>query len=395
MVTDEAATYDAVVELIPMLNREQNVGFNVFDVMHHGLHEKQVSNVFGWLLDANGTHHLGDAFQRVFVDSVNHQLVVADRFVSPRYTIRQEVNTSAAGDPADIADLVLASESESLVIENYVTSDGHGHNYHRYLTFSQSQGRRGAAVLLCRDEVTAQQTDGWEQAPVVTYRRLIDQLRDRLEHDLRYRRENPEAYSFIEQMHRKFSKGRTRMDDSQALNFVVALSRADQAGRLGEPDGTQAALAFADDLAEQARVRFEEGRQVLQRVKAAMKNYAAGPLLRQLVLAWGADTVQGVSANFRGIHQWSVNFQMAAPSDLREAPMSIKFGPSAWAANRADSGWTRRVAPALADYSHLFLARSGTGEIRQSSVTLQEVLDGLGPDDTRISDELIELFNGD
>ena len=25
--------------------------FNVFDVMHHGTHEKQLSNVFAWLLD--------------------------------------------------------------------------------------------------------------------------------------------------------------------------------------------------------------------------------------------------------------------------------------------------------------------------------------------------------
>lgn len=62
---------DLVTELLPVLSRSFGAPFNVFDVMHHGTHEKQLSNVFGWLLDTHGTHHLEDAFLRIFVDEVN------------------------------------------------------------------------------------------------------------------------------------------------------------------------------------------------------------------------------------------------------------------------------------------------------------------------------------
>jgi len=49
---------DLVTQLLPTLARSLDASFNVFDVMHHGTHEKQVSNVFRWLLDAEGTHGL-------------------------------------------------------------------------------------------------------------------------------------------------------------------------------------------------------------------------------------------------------------------------------------------------------------------------------------------------
>lgn len=62
------------------------------------------------------------------------------------------MNTSDPQDPGDIVDLVLESKKFRVVIENYVTSDGHGHCYGRYLAYSQQGDRRGAVVLLCRDE---------------------------------------------------------------------------------------------------------------------------------------------------------------------------------------------------------------------------------------------------
>lgn len=34
-------TQDLVSRLLPVLGRSLEAGFNVFDVMHHGLHEKQ------------------------------------------------------------------------------------------------------------------------------------------------------------------------------------------------------------------------------------------------------------------------------------------------------------------------------------------------------------------
>ncbi len=63
-----------VVALVPSLSRSLAERFNVFRVMHHGTHEKQLSNVFAWLLRNDGTHGLGDAFQRLFVEQVNRDL---------------------------------------------------------------------------------------------------------------------------------------------------------------------------------------------------------------------------------------------------------------------------------------------------------------------------------
>ncbi|MEX1093682.1 MAG: hypothetical protein WEB67_05575 [Acidimicrobiia bacterium] len=54
----------------------------------------------------------------------------------------------------------------------------------------------------------------------------------------------------------------------------------------------------------------------------------------------------------------------------------------------------RKVDPDIADYSRLFLTRVNTHEIRQSVVTLQEVLDGLEPEDDRLlQDELVRLLS--
>lgn len=65
---------DFVTQFVPVLGRSLELGFNVFDVMHHGLHEKQLSNVFRWLLNAEGTHRLGDRFGKIFVDEINKQI---------------------------------------------------------------------------------------------------------------------------------------------------------------------------------------------------------------------------------------------------------------------------------------------------------------------------------
>ena len=48
--------------LVPILCAAPKVGFNIFDVLHHGTHEKQLSNLFAWMLDARGSHSLGARF---------------------------------------------------------------------------------------------------------------------------------------------------------------------------------------------------------------------------------------------------------------------------------------------------------------------------------------------
>lgn len=65
---------DLVTTLVPSLANSLAEQFNVFRVMHHGTHEKQLSNVFAWLLRADGTHQLGATFQRLLVEKVHLQL---------------------------------------------------------------------------------------------------------------------------------------------------------------------------------------------------------------------------------------------------------------------------------------------------------------------------------
>lgn len=386
-----------VTRLLPVLGRTLDVGFNVFDVMHHGLHEKQISNVFRWLLESEGTHGLGDRFVRIFIDEVNRASPGRDPLPHDQYWVRQEVNTAPADLGADIADLVLESSVAVLVVENYLTSDGHGHSYDHYLAYAQRDGRRGVVVLLCRDEDASLQTMGWENAAVLTYATLVDRLHEELAEDHPYRRKHPEAHSFIDQMHRKFVKDRGRMQDSDVLGFVVAMCASGEARRYQEQRQDAAAERFASDLAAQARQRFGEGRELLQRAKGHLRSFSAGPLKRQLNATLGDGFVGLVSARFSGIYQWTINFDIAEHGgvDFGEPPLQLKFGPSAWFANERDPHWRRTVDPAVVDYSHLFLTRAKNRELRQSAVTLHEVLDGLEPTDRRLHNEIVRMLSDD
>ena len=293
---------DLATALLPVLQRSLDARFNVFDVMHHGTHEKQISNVFRWLLETEGNHHLGDTFLRIFIDEVNRGLDKANRglldrclvdgcpenrdlvgrgpFAPAAYLVLQEVNTSVGGNAENIADLVLKNDDAVIVVENYFTSDGHGHSYGGYLEYSEREGRQGAVVLLCHDQDSTLQTDGWEYASVVTYGGLLDKLHRALESDRQYQQKHPEPYSFIDQMHRKFVKGRGPVEDHQVLDFVIAMCATAEAGRYGEQRHTSAAERFANDVAEQARERFGEGRELLGRVKVRLRNFSAQDLRR-------------------------------------------------------------------------------------------------------------------
>lgn len=79
--------------------------------------------------------------------------------------------------------------------------------------------------------------------------------------------------------------------------------------------------------------------------------------------------------------------------DNGDPTIQLKFGPSAWYANEKDHGWKVRVPSENADFSRVFVTRTDTYTITQSSVTLQEVLDGLQPDDRRLHDAIIALTN--
>ena len=250
-----ALTDDLVTEMLPILGRSLDLGFNVFDVMHHGTHEKQISNVFAWLLDVGGTHYLGDRFVRIFIDEVNQSRPDSAPFPYDGYEVRQEVNTASVLGAADIADIVLDSSAARLVVENYYTSDGHGHSYEDYLAYSASDDRQGEVVLLCRDEDRSRQSDGWENARILTYSTLIDRLHSEVAADPGYQKENPDALSFIEQLHRKFVSERGRVKEPDVLKFVTVMCDTGEAERFGWKGQDAVAEQFASDVAVQARFR--------------------------------------------------------------------------------------------------------------------------------------------
>lgn len=379
---------DLVTQLLPTLTRTLDVGFNVFDVMRHGTHEKQISNVFRWLLDADGTHGLGETFAEIFIAEVNRNLVGVEPLEAGGYWVRQEVNVAVESGGVDIADLVLESRSATLVIENYGASDGHGHSHEEYLRYSRRDGRTGAVVMLCHQLDRSRLTNGWENAAVVTYRSVLERLREAIAEDREYESKFPEAYSLIDQMHRKFVKGRGPVEDRQVLDFVVAMCNTGEAPRYAKNNIDQVAEQFASDLHEQARERFGEGRALLQRVKDRLKAFSSAVLKPQLDAAGSSNLVRKIAANYVGKWRWEVILPLET-TDGTEDDIQLIFGPSAWHTQH-------EAAPsplADPDYSRIFIWRHSTKEFRQSAVTLQEILDGLDHEDTRLRDEILELLD--
>ena len=379
---------DLVTQLLPTLARPLDVSFNVFDVMHHGTHEKQVSNVFRWLLDAEGTHGLGEVFSEIFIAEVNRSLPDGELLEPGGYWVRQEVNIAQEDGGADIADLVLESKSTTIVIENYGASDGHGHGYKQYLEYSQRDGRRGAVVMLCHQLDRSRLTDGWQNAAVVTYQSVLEPLQQALVDDRRYQRQFPEPFSLIDQMHRKYVKGRDPMEERKVLDFVVAMCDTGEAVRYSHNNIDRVAEQFASDLHEQARARFGEGRALLQQVKDRLKSYSSTVLVRQLDAASSSKVVRKVAANYVGKWRWEVILRL----ETGEGPtddIQLIFGPSAWHTQH-ESAPNPISNP---DYLRIFVWRHSTKEFHQSAVSMQEVLDGLDPEDMRLRNAILGLLN--
>lgn len=380
---------DLVTQLLPILVRpREKPEFNVFEVMHHGTHEKQLSNVFAWLLDPSGSHRLGDVVQRIFIDEVNKGLGSAPRVAYGPYSIRQEVNTSAAGVAMDIADLVLESDDTVLVVENYYVADGHGHDFHAYRDFGATDGKRSEVIMLCTTRGSADLTDGWSGAAVVTYPNVLQSLAASPALSGDYASEHPQQRAFIQQMEDHFVKER-RVNDDQLIAFVEATCTTGEAFRYTATQRDQAAIKFADDLRAQALERFGESVGLLRRVRSSLFNFANEHLVAQLNEALGDAVIGSVFKNYKGSYEWTVAFYRA---DDPEAWLAqLKFGPSAWVANASDPHWKTKVPAGEADYTRLFLTHGKT--IRQSRVTLAEVLAGLKGDDFRLRDEMMALIN--
>lgn len=382
-----------ITALVPLLSTSLADRFNVFRVMHHGTHEKQISNVFAWLLRVDGTHGLGDAFQRIFVEQVNRSLPEECHVPSTGYRVDQEVDTSghdALGK--DIADVVLSCTRASIVVENFESSDGHGHDYNRYLAYGTAGGKQSVVVLLCGRCEPHLQTNGWEQALVITYADLLEPLKSHVVGDAAWRRARPQQHFFIRQLLEHFMEGYEVMSEEERILFIKAMCETGESARYGHRPHESAAQQFSELLAQHAKRQFEEGRKTLARVKRMLKRFAAQTLVEQANTVLETKEFTSVDSRFVGQWEWCVTLRR---EDSRPAVFLV-FGPTAAVENG------RSPEPlAHPDYTQVFVARQtcgcndGIDFIAQTDVGLGEVSTGLTADDTRLRDAVLAAIRAD
>jgi len=242
---------DMVTRLVPTLIQPWREDLNILNVMHHGTHEKQISNIFTWLLDAGGSHNLGHQFQRIFLTAINRHSDVNVPMGS--FRVEQERNTAEDGSPKDISDIVLIGDDAVVVIENYHKSDGHHHSYDTYLSYAKRRGNdptHAVVVMLCGfvDEgaLEADHNVGWrDKAPVVTYPQLLAALATEIASTATYPTENPKPYWFIDQLVSYFVKGTPVNED--LIAFVVGMCEVGEAERYRPKNQAAEAKRFAGD----------------------------------------------------------------------------------------------------------------------------------------------------
>nr|WP_242630352.1 PD-(D/E)XK nuclease family protein [Kocuria rosea] len=385
-----------VTALVPMLSRSLAEEFNVFRVMHHGTHEKQLSNVFAWLLAADATHALGDAFQRIFLKRINAGLPIDKQLPCTGYRVVQEVDTrgdeEAAGGQVgmDIADIVLSRQDAAVVIENYGTSDGHGHDYHRYLAHAVGPGRAAAVVLLCHRRAAHRQRDGWEKGVVVTYAEVLRDLRAHVARDPSWCRRHPEQLFFIQQMIDHFVEGPAAVNLDDQISFIQAMCETGESARYGYRPQDRATQEFADLVAEHARRQLEDSRKTLAEVKAGLRSFAQTTLTEQVNKTVQSGQVTKVEARLAGKWEWCVALRRADA----QPTILLVFGPTATVENERTPEMVSDP-----DYSRVFVTIGAAGQqshkqIVQTDVSLGEVIHGLSQDDDRIRDAVLAVAPG-
>ena len=387
---------DFVTALVPMLSRSLAEEFNVFRVMHHGTHEKQLSNVFAWLLAADATHGLGDAFQRIFLERINAELPAGKQLPSTGYRVAQEVDTrgheEAAGgeNGMDIADILLSRQDAAVVIENYWTTDGHGHDFHRYLAHAVGPGSAAAVVLLCHRRETHRQRDGWEKAVVVTYAEVLGDLHAHVDRDPSWCERHPNQLFFIQQMIDHFVEGPAAVNPDDQISFIKAMCETGESARYGYRSQDRATQEFADLVAEHARRQLEDSRKILGTVKAGLQGFARTTLTDQVNEKVERGQVQKIEANLKGIWQWCVALHRADA----QPTILLVFGPTAVVENEKE-----QESVSDPDYSRVFVKLQATGQqglkrIVQTDVSLGEVINGLSQDDDRLRDAVLKVASG-
>ena len=393
MTEPPAIAPELVTALVPSLSRSLAEQFNVFRVMHHGTHEKQLSNVFAWLLTKEGTHELGDALQGLFLDLVNAAIPPEVRLPRTGYEVAQEVVTPGhEGNPdpesADISDILLSSPEAAVVVENYGTSDGHKHDYYRYLALGTTGGREAVVVLLCERHIPHLQRYGWQNATVVTYAEFLNALRTHISRDQKWMQQHPDQYVFLRQLFEHFVEGPAAMNTDNTLTFLTAMCETGESARYGYQPRDRVAQEFGDLIAAQARRQLEESRALLVTIKRRLNEFVRSTLVAQISEELADGPLVDVNVRFQGQWEWCIELRRGED----HPSVFLVFGPTAVVVQE-------RVPRKLEhpDYSRVFvsLQDKGTGGnslIAHTDVCLAEVLEGLASDDVRLRDAVLEIL---
>lgn len=389
-MTPRLGTVDQLVTaLIPSLSRSLTEQFNVFRVMHHGTHEKQISNVFAWLLQPDETHELGDTFQRIFLSHVNEGRDDQDQLPAVGYLVLQEVDTSGESAPGkDIADIVLRADTASVVIENFGTSDGHGHDYQGYLSYGAIGERVSVVVLLCIRHEPALQRDGWENATVITYADLLTDLQSHVNNDARWRKAHPQQNFFLNQLMEHFVETPQKPSTDDHLTFIKAMCETGESDRYGHRPQDAAATEFAELVAQHAKHQFEEGRRTLGAIKRKLRQYAEQHIVPRVNEELGEKRIAVVLANFQGQWEWYIRLLDAESGRVA----GLLFGPTAAANNGVVQDPIENP-----DFSKVFVLvgerdNDTNDHLIQTDVGLGEILAGLESNDLRLTDAIVAVI---
>lgn len=393
MADPPAIAPELVTSLVPPLSRSLAEQFNVFRVMHHGTHEKQLSNVFAWLLDPEGTHELRDAPQGVFLDLVNAALPADVQLPRTGYEVAQEVVTPGhEGNPdpesADISDILLSSPEAAVVVENFGTSDGHGHDYYRYLALGTAAGRVAVVVLLCERHVPHLQRRGWQNAVVVTYAEFLSALRTRVSRDQKWMQLHPDQHVFLRQLFEHFVEGPAVMNTDDTLAFLTAMCDTGESARYGYQPRDRVAQEFGEQIAAQARRQLEESRALLASTKRRLHEFVKSTLVSQVREEFAEGSPVEVNVRFQGQWEWCIEIRRG----VDHPSVFLVFGPTAVAVQE-------RVPRKLEqpDYSQVFAAlqdrnTGGNSRIAHTGVNLREALEGLDSNDIRLRDSVLGII---
>lgn len=289
---------------------------------------------------------------------------------------------------ADIADIVLTRPDAAVVVENFGTSDGHGHSYWRYLAHGTAGRRSAVVVLLCQRREPHLQRDGWERAVVVTYAELLQGVRAHIAGNQRWCRNHPDQHSFIRQMVGHFVEGPAAMNLEDTIAFLTVMCETGESARYGHRPRDVAANEFVDLVAEHARRQLDDSRTVLATTKRRLREYSRSTLMDHVNSMIPEGPIEQVVTRFVGQWEWTVELQRAASYPT----VFLHFGPTAVV--------EQQQAPRPIedpDYSRLFVSLQGaTGagisSIMQTDVQLVEIIEGLEPEDLRLRDAVLRTI---